>query len=246
MKKPNLMPSFIVTFLLAGGLSAQAPAVTVVATPAPVINRGSLSPTFRNLLGFMGDRLAVAGNERLTLNGTITLADGSNTTAQVILELPDHLRYVQTLPPRVVVYDGSTIQTSTGSPTTADNNLVESFVLDGVERFLISQTEGLALRFMGPHVKLADPTNSARPTSLCELYQVSERERFVSSVKRKEKLFCFDSRTRLIASAFYQNTGTGTQVETRWSAWSSSGPNQIPGTITRYENGKAVFSVAVA
>ena len=238
--------------LIALGVSiaslAQSPIGTtpVTVTAVPVIKSSLLSPTFRNLLSFMGDRLAVAGNERLTLNGTVTLADGSKTIAIVTLELPDHLRYVQTLPPRTVVYDGSTIQTSTGPPTTADNNLVESLVLDGVERFLISQTEGLAFRFMGPHVKLVDPTNSSRSTSLCELYQVSERERFNGSLKRKQKLFCFDSRTRLIASVFYQDPGIGSQVETRWSAWRQSGSNQVPGTIARYENGKTVFSLAVA
>ncbi len=227
MKKTNLMPSIIVTVLLAAGLLAQTPAVTVVATPAPVINRGNLSPTFRNLLGFMGDRLAIAGNERLTLNGTVTLSDGSKTIAIVTLELPDHLRYVQTLPQRIITYDGSTVLTSSGPPTTVDNNLVESVVLDGVERFLIGQAQGLALRFMGPHIQFVDPANSPRPTSLCELYQVSEKERFISNVKTKQKLFCFDSHTRLIASAFYQNPASGS-------------------SITRYENGKVVFSLAVA
>jgi len=249
MKKPNLMPSFIVTFLLAGGLLAQAPAVTVVATPAPVINIASLSPTFRNLLSFVGDRLAVAGNERLTLSGTVTLANGSTSSVQVILELPDHVRYVQTTPARVVIYDGTTVQTSLGPAASADNNLVESLVLDGVERFLISQTEGRALRFFGPWIKVTDAHDSSRTTSFCELYQVSERERFLSGVTRKEKQFCFDSQTRLIASAFYKNPASGSQsinMETRWSGWSRSGKNQIPGIVARYENGNPVFVFVVS
>jgi hypothetical protein len=248
--KTAMTCALVVVVLPFVSVLGQAPAATtVVSTVAPVIPFGSLSPTFRNLMGFMGTRLAVAGNERLTLNGTITLADGSKTAAQVIMELPDHLRYVQTQPPRVVVYDGTTVQTSTGPATTADNNLVESFVLDGVERLLIAQTQGLALRMQGPHIKLVSTASPPNPTPLCELYLLSDKERFITSLQRKQKLYCFDSRTRLLSAAFYQNPGPGSQstaVETRWSNWGHSGSNQIPGTVTRFENGKIVFSLAVS
>jgi hypothetical protein len=233
--------------LLIGTLPAQVTGTTVsVASSTAVVNKGMLRPAFRYLADSVGSRLTVPGAERLTLVGTMTATNGSQSPAQVILELPDHLRYQQSSPPHTVTYDGNTVRTDSAVPSSADYNLVETFVLDGVERFLQSQTEGRALTHIGSHVPLLDSHDPSRKAALCNMYQVTDQERFIVGVKTIQKTFCFDVKTGLLSSAFYTVPGTPVvHAETRWSGWNLAGKNEVPGQIERIENSKMVFSFAV-
>jgi len=224
----------------------------VVSASAAIVNKSSLAAPFRLFLQAMGDRLAVPGNERLMMTGTVTLADRSTTNAVVTLELPDHVRYEQASPHHVVVYDGTQVQTNSGPPVTADINLVESFALDGVERFLVGQSQRIAFRALGHHLRLVESLSKSKgrivpvgPSTLCDAYQTMEVDRFAPGTPLKPKSYCFEEGSGLLASTHYLNAGATTKVHTTWSGWSKTGHNQIPGQIARYENGGAVFTFTV-
>jgi hypothetical protein len=241
------------------GILASLCAGQTVATSSAVpyssgaIAKGSVAPQFRGVLTVLGNHIAVPGNERLTLNGTATLASGAQTTVQLVLQLPSEVRYQQTSPPRLVLYDGTTVRVFTGTnsvtPETSDYNLVESLALDGVERFLTGQSQGVAQRRIAGRVPLVDSKNPPRAPTFCEMYQVAEPVSLSSSVKMRQKMYCLDSSTRLLASTFYSETATGVamHVETRWLGWNSTlfTGSQVPTQIVRMENGSTAFSFTV-
>ena len=111
-------------------------------------------------LEIMGDRLRVAGKERLDMLGVLTRAGEDPVGVRILWEFPGKVRIEKQLatddgttdPAKkdVLVYDGAgNLRKRGGTAALADEDLIEMLVYDSVEGFFIGQIEGFATRFLG-------------------------------------------------------------------------------------------------
>ena len=125
------------------------------------VSPGDVAFGAERALAAMGDRLQVAGKERLELVGTLTQG-GQAKEVRILWESPGKVRIEKRSDSEekdegsdepeveeVVVYDGRILSRTRGTAGTAEQDLIELLVHDSVEGFFLGQAEGLATRFLG-------------------------------------------------------------------------------------------------
>lgn len=210
-------------------------------------------------LEIMGDRLQVAGKERLDLVGVLARAGQSPVGVRILWEYPGKVRIEKRLEtggkagdpakPEVIVYDGAgNLGKSSGTAALSDQDLVEMLVHDSVEGFFIGQIEGFATRFLGSRYhRLDDSGNPVGPDY--DLYEVVNEIRVPGRPLRQRKLYYFDSDTALLAKVRYRMAaarGRGSvQVSVEVGQWGEIASQLIPTTVVRYEDGVEVVRLVI-
>ena len=210
-------------------------------------------------LRVMGDRLTVAGKERLDLIGVLARSGQSPTGVRILWEYPGKVRIEKRLetggviqdPAKqdVLVYDGAgNLGKSRGTAALSDQDLVEMLVHDSVEGFFIGQVEGFATRFLGSRYHRIDAEgNPAGPDY--DIYEVINLVRVPGRPLRQRKLYYFNSDTALLERVRYQLAaarGRGSvQVRVEVGNWSEVYRQMIPGLMVRHEDGVEVVRLQI-
>lgn len=224
----------------------------VASRPTPAFNapgyvrRSRLWPQLRPMSKALGDRLEKPGKERLILIGTLRRASNrsENRPARLILEFPDRLRLEEQ--DGVTIYNND-FASSNGVLKRNERDEVESLLFDFVDHFFASQMRGDATRFLGSRFRLDDSANPNYTGPFYELYQITDRIAVKQEVREQPKLYFFNSDTLLLERVRYQveRDGEPVEVEVLISGWRNVDGQQIPGAITRAENGAPVLALSI-
>jgi hypothetical protein len=219
---------------VAGGL-AQPPGLGQAAS-LPPLQLGQFQPSNRGFAAAVGDRLRVSGKERLVLSGTLAFSTGPSTPVQVTTQWPDNLRV--DFGPGHTTFDGTTLGNGAGVAK-KDEDLVNGFIFDFVDHYLAAQSQGAALRSIGPsHVR------DGSTSTVWHYVQALDRARLAGKDIPVLKLYGFDVTTRLLQIVTYDLNiqGVNTHIQMRFQNWQLTNQQWLPGKITRFENGAATFT----
>ena len=210
-------------------------------------------------LKVMGDRLTVAGKERLELIGVLARAGQDPVAVRILWEYPGKVRIEKRLEtdgkgqdpakPEVLVYDGSgNLAKSRGTAALADQDLVEMLVHDSVEGFFIGQLEGFATRFLGSRYhRIDDSGNPVGPDY--DIYEVVNEVRVPGTPLRQRKLYYFNSDTALLEKVRYRLSPERVRGEVDVSVeignWSEVYGQMVPGLTVRHEDGVEVVRLEI-
>lgn len=177
----------------------------------------------------MGDRLSKPGNERITLQGTMTDSSGPSSV-QIVLELGGKLNITWTGPTaQKLVFDGKTPPAIGSIPNT--NDLLETFV-DDLPESLLLVGRGVSPRLLGQ--KFADGSGG-----FCDYYDVATYGSARKLSKPFIKRYCFDSKTSLLKSVRYY---TNSQLAvTEFGGWAQVNQQAVLGAVTRTVAGSRIF-----
>jgi len=216
------------------------------------VRRSRLWPQLRQALNVLGDRLEKPGKERLILTGTLSRVVNSqivSSPARVILELPDRVRIEEQSGNqlRVIAFDGQNAWKAGGALNRADEEILESLLLDSAEHFFFSQMHGLATRFLGSRFRLDDGTASIYTDPFYDIYQITDQVPFGRATAGQPKLYYFNSDTQLLERVRYQIERDGSQIETeiQISDWRKVNGQQLPGRVARLENGREIVRLTI-
>jgi hypothetical protein len=232
------------------GSRAKQDVVAAQSTPAlnvtDHVRRGRLWPQLRPMSRALGDRLEKQGKERLILTGHLRRASkrNENRPARLILEFPDRLRLEEQ--GGVTVYNKD-FASSNGVLEKNEQDEVESLLFDFVDHFFAAQMQGAATRFLGSRFRLDDGADPTYTGPYYEVYQVTDRIAVKQEVREQPKLYFFNSDTLLLERVRYQveRDGEPVEVEVLISDWRKVDGQQIPGAITRTENGAPVLALSI-
>jgi hypothetical protein len=232
------------------GSAAKQDVVAALPTPAlsaiNYVRRGLLWPQLRPMSRALGDRLEKPGKERLILVGAMRRASkrNENRPTRLILEFPDRLRLEEQ--DGVTVYNKD-FASSNGVLEKNEQDEVESLLFDFVDHFFAAQMQGAATRFLGSRFRLDDGANPNYTGPYYEVYQVTDRIAVKQEVREQPKLYLFNSDTLLLERVRYQveRDGEAVEVEVLISGWRKVDGQQIPGAITRTENGAPVLALSI-
>ena len=207
----------------------------------------------------MGDRLEVAGKERLDLLAVLTRAGENPVGVRILWEFPGKVRIEKRLgtdgeeldPNKddLLVYDGAgNLRKKRGTAGLADQDLIEMLVHDSVEGFFIGQWEGFATRFLGGRFHRRDAEgNPVGPDY--DLYEVINEVRVPGRPLRQRKLYYFNSDTALLEKVRYrlspERVRGAVEVSVEVSDWGEVFGQLIPGKVVRYEDGVEVVKLEI-
>ena len=207
----------------------------------------ALPPDAQGYLKVLGNRLQVAGNERITLIGTTTDKRGTGT-AQLVAQLPGNVRLDrQTAPGSALVYVVGTGVSNSSSLPQEDLDVLESLAADTHEAFLYGFTQQLGHRLLGARFRTDDGKTPDYQGPYYDIYEATGPNPAANNALR-QKWYFFDSGTHLLVKTRYlvKRSGTDVAVESQYSNWTNQNGQQFPGQIVRTENGAAVFTFKVA
>lgn len=214
------------------------------------VRRSALSPKLVWHLKAMGDRLEKPGRERLSVTGTLTRVNDSQTQEVVaVFEFPERLRLTlqtghQT---RMVTFDGEQVK-AVGNPLdSVEQDLIETLVYGSPEHFFNTQMQGQATRFLGSRFRLDDGSTDNYEGPYYDVYKVGEQIRVATEPTERLKLYYFNSETLLLERVSYEidRNGSTVQVEERLGGWTKEQGQQVARRIERFENGQSVFVLTV-
>jgi hypothetical protein len=227
---------------------AAAPPANPVATPDPnYVRRALIAPQLMSAFKALGNRLETPGHERLTLVGTLSRPQQAKGVSPVrlILEFPGQLRLEEQAGSLLkVTLVGTGGASKLGGPlATQDEDEVESLLHDSADHFFAGRIKGLAMRALGQHFRLDDGTATNYTGPYYDIYQLNDQVSLTAAARPQQKFYYFNSQTQLLESVRYdlQRGGSVVKVETQISDWKNVGGQQLPGTITRLENGQPVL-----
>jgi hypothetical protein len=195
----------------------------------------------------LGDRLEKPGKERLIFTGTLRRASKRNEDrpTRLILEFPDRLRLEEQ--DGVTVYNNGDFTFSNGVLKKNEQDEVESLIFDFVDHFLAAQMQGAATRFLGSRFRMDNGKNPQYAGPFYDLYQVTDRTAIKKTVREQRKLYYFNSNNLLLERVRYQieRDGKPIKVESLIGDWRKVDGQQIPGAITRTEDGAPALSFSI-
>ncbi len=214
------------------------------------IRASALSPKLVWHLKAMGDRLEKPGRERLSVTGTLTRANDSQTNAIVaVSEFPDRLRLTMQKGAeiRVITFDGYRAEAAMPSVDTAEQDLIETLVYGTAEHFFDTQMQGMAMRFLGSRFRLDDGSSADYSGPYFDVYKVADRVNTSAEQGERIKLYYFNSETLLLERVTYEinRNGSTVKVEERLGDWTKEEGQQVARRIERFENGESVFVLTV-
>jgi hypothetical protein len=211
------------------------------------VRRARLWPRLRDASEVLGDRLEKTGKERLILVGRLRRASKKNEDrpARLILEFPDRLRLEEQ--DEVTVYDNGGFASSNRILKRDERDEVESLLFDSADHFFAAQMRGSATRFLGSGFRLDDGANPHYTGPFYDLYQVADRIAVKQEVRDQQKLYFFNSDSLLLERVRYkiERGGESVNVEVVMRGWRKVDGQQIPGAITRTEEGAPVLSLSI-
>ena len=206
---------------------------TVSGTQLSTLPR-ALPVELRSAMAAIGDRFLAPGKERITMNGTLSVGSAAPKTVMVISELPRKFSYL----------DGSGASvTSNGTATTANvsvDNLVmlQSLFEDTLDGMLYQAPTAVRFRPLMHRARTDDGKAKIYNGPYVDIYELVLAEPSLG-MALQQKHFYFDSTTHLLSQVVYL-TGTPqspTRVQTTFTNWQMVNGTQVPGAITRTENG---------
>jgi len=237
------------------GFAAKQDNVAAQPTPSPntngYIRRRLLRSQLREALNLLGDRLEKPGKERLSLNGTLRRQGNPQAAPfRLFTELPNRMRLEEQVGGqwRVIGFDGN-IGWALGSRfSDSDQEMIETLVFDSVDHFLFEQTQGFATRFLGSRFRTDDGKTANYRGPFYDVYQVNDRITVGPTTRNQSKLFHLNSDTLLLERIQYRisRAGTPVNIEVRIGGWRKIDNQQMPGTITRSENGVSALTLNIA
>jgi hypothetical protein len=211
------------------------------------VSRARLGPRLRHSSEVLGDRLEKPGKERLILIGSLSRASKKNEDrpARMILEFPDRLRLEEQ--DGVTVYDNGDFASSNGVLKENERDEIESLLFDSADHFFAIQMQGTSTRFLGSRFRLDDGANPHYTGPFYDLYQITDRIAVRQEVRTRQKLYYFNSDSLLLERVRYkiERGGEPIKVEVTIGGWRKVDGQQIPGNITRTEDGSPVLSLSI-
>lgn len=230
-----------------GGAAAFGQASTALNLPqTDYLTPTALPHHARAYLNAIGNRLRVAGNERLTMSGRVTDQNGTGA-AVFIWEIPGNVTLTRQIPgdqPLTYLANPGAGKLATApSLAQADLDILETLAHDSHEGFLYAVTQAGGHRLLGTGFRTGNGTlaNYKGPFyDICE--SVSPVP--VANNTVRQKWYIFDSVTGLLVKTRYilKRNGVDVATESQFSNWVSQNGQMSPGSIVRTENGKAVFT----
>jgi hypothetical protein len=184
----------------------------------------------------MGTRFAARGNERTIMVGTMSRPGSAPVAAVVSYEIPRQIRYEEA--GRVLVHDGER-GTGQGSLADADAVVLESLLEDSMDGLLYTMPRAQLFRPLLYRARLDDGKALNYTGPYVDIYEIALPILSLGNTVRR-KHFYFDSRTHLLDRVVYF-TGK-VRVETRFQNWRLVSGSQIPGTVSRFEDGIVKFT----
>lgn len=222
------------------------------------VERGRFPSYLREALKKLGDRLEKPGKERIVLSGAISRPhlSGVENPFRLILELPNRLRLEEQEngKAKVTVFDGNELRKIGEALKDSDKSEIYSLIYDSADQFFIGQSERPLPRFLGFGFKINNLGLGTSATDTHDVYQLSGLGNIgaLGNINRDSnqhhyKLFHFNSKTLLLEGVTYQQSSNGApvQVAVVLSNWRKVGDQQIPGLITRREDGKPVLLLKI-
>jgi len=249
-------PARFVRAIVAAGAALFVPQVCGQTSPAanpipPAYLRG-VSPDLRQVGFALGQRLRVAGSERMTFSGNLTKG-GISRSAVLTVQLPDSGRIDlggdgAGGPPRSLGFDGQTRWASDGTFSQDDADLMESLLEDSPETMLQRVSHGATATLFARHARISNGKTDNYQGLRVAAYQVFVAAQLAPDHIARTKLFLFDSNSHLPCSVRYselRSDGTRTATETTRTGWTSMQEEWAPQAITRTENGKTAFTFEI-
>jgi hypothetical protein len=200
------------------------------------------------LIGALGTRLLIPGQEQTTLVGSVLRPSLASKSITVTLQHPGRLRIVEGAgsTQEITVVDVQSGRVTAG--LSADQNkLAESILFDGAEYFLFHHGNWGGTRYLGS--AFSHPHGAATARYL--LFEQSNELTPLEQGTTRYKLFYFNQATRLLEFGQYRTDAgaAGPLVETQ-IMWHTAGTESFPASIIRLEQGtevlRAEFSVVGA
>jgi hypothetical protein len=220
------------------------------AGPSPLAGAGyvnvvSLPGDARPALKAHGKRLQSPGQERTVLVGTYT-AQSTTTPLMITYQLPSSIRIdFGGSSPRSLIFDG---KSSSISPGNADESILESLLDDAAESFFLGFSRGTPAQWLGSRFRTDGATTPNYTGPLYDIYRRVAPTPSVAGNPYRQKLYVFDSRTKLFREVRYRfiRAGQTVSVVVSYPSWIQNGSESFPTAITRTENGQNVFSISFA
>lgn len=218
-------------------------AATAQTTALPPLSPTQMPSLIRQHAEVMGDRLSKPGKERVVISGVLTDASGE-APAQIIVQQPVLFRLDKQGAKAVSVgFDGAQGFAAQKSQTSADDEaLLESFSDDSPEGFLHAASGGAGLWLVGRRFRVQDPTNATPTTQWVDIYAMLRPVKQRKDRLLRQKMYHFDSNTRLLSRVVYQSSAGGPMVETIFEGWQNISGQAVPTVWKRRDGGRVVFS----
>lgn len=190
----------------------------------------SLSGVLQAQFAALGNRLQQPGNERITMTGTLTDANGT-ASVRVIIQNGGNLNITFTgsaSPP--LIFNGTAASGVT--PQATQDGLLQAFVDDLPDTLMTSAAKGAGLRLLGQRF-----TNASG--AMCDIYDAPSLGQTVTTTSPITKRYCFDSRTFLLNFVEY---GTNSGLAKTQFTWQQVNGQTVPATVTRTQGGTQTFS----
>lgn len=193
----------------------------------------------------LGGRVKTAGQEQTVLAGQFVDGSGKPLSARVVHQRSGEVVLEGFKDKKTVNFDG---RNSAGETDRTDESLLETFVMDTPEGMFASLQAGAAMRLLGRDFGPDPRVDPGYTGPRYDIYEVAAPTRTRRDEMLRVKRYYFDSATGLLISTRYEDptVGRGLKVETRFSEWRTMDGSQYPGRVDRYEDGRLVFSFAVA
>lgn len=234
------MKSLVAVSLLIVSCSSILPGQT---TPSitPTISARRVPGIFHRQYKALGRR--VDGNEKnqTVYKGRLFYADGTSSAVRITHQVPHYIR-IEGLKERggAILYDG---RDARGLASGTDEALLETFLLDMPDGILIALQKSAELRLLGLN---SGPDPDKYPNydgPRYDVYDLTTRLEYNDNIWRHKRYY-FDSQTKLLHKTRYkdQSMSPFVEVETYYSMWGSIEGSAFPARISRFENGKEVFT----
>jgi hypothetical protein len=206
----------------------------------------NVPPAAASFLSALGNRLQTPGKEQFSLIGQYTDQSGT-VSAQVVWQAPGNLTFTRSGNATPFTYSTTSGVANAAALAASDLDILESLLDDRPETFLYELAAGRINRLLGGRFRTDDGKTPNYSGPWYDVYQISAPVEATGGTVTRQKQFCFDSQTRLLALAIYTITkgGTTTVVSTEYSNWSIQNGQAVPGQILRRENGTVVFTFHV-
>lgn len=201
----------------------------------------------RSLLIRFGDRFQKPGNERLTLTGTWTDSNGSSQ-ATVVSEITGNIRVqLNGSDSKSILSVGSQTTTNAAKASGGDQDIIDSLMADSPQTFFYAWSQKDGIRYLGSRFRTDGGKDPAYKGPWYNIYEVVAPATGGAATTQR-RLYYIDTYTRQFAKTRYTllRNGVSVDVQTVFSDWFQVNGQSVPRRIERFENGKSVFSFAVA
>jgi hypothetical protein len=125
---------------------------------------------------------------------------------------------------------------------------MESLSDDSAESYFLGFSGGAPAQWLGSRFRTDNGKAANYTGPLYDIYRRIAPAVSVAGNPMRQKLYVFDSRTKLFNHTRYKivRSGQPVTVMVTYPAWTKSATESFPASITRTENGQQVFSITVS